>query len=543
MKAIAKISSLVALTALAVSGLSGCKSPSGAQRVPTSDGTTRVGSHGYYWRKEAPKEPAPAPAPVVRSSDPCNPVIGPDQMSTKQGFPTGDMASSHVMLQEVFPSMVKANSNFPYKIYVSNLTNATLSNVMVTATSMQNRSIVTSNPQATTSGPNGETRWFIGDLAPGKCAVIDATAKANAVGNSSTCLTVSYANSLCSNLQVVQPAIALTHKVTPNATVCDAINATFEVKNTGSGPATNVVVTENLPAGMTTMDGGTSYTFNAGSLAQGQSKPFSLGLKTTKPGTYTIPSKVTADDGLFAQSEPQTVKVTQPALKIVAECPQGGLVGRTGRPLTFKFTVTNTGDAAANTTVSATAPSNATFASADSGGTGGAGGTTWNLGSLAPGASKTVSMTVNAVAGGAISTTATASAPCATAVSAPCSATMQGLPDVGTLVSDDDGVVNVGVNHDYVCEVRNQGMVPLTNVKMTMEIPAAVTFVSSAFPNKMENGKLTFEVGTLAVGQSKSWRFTAKATTPGEHLISGVTTCAELKTPVRDDELTNYVKE
>ena len=45
--------------------------------------------------------------------------------------------------------MVKANSNFPYKIYVSNLTNATLSNVMVTATSMQNRQIVTSTPQAT----------------------------------------------------------------------------------------------------------------------------------------------------------------------------------------------------------------------------------------------------------------------------------------------------------------------------------------------------------------------------------------------------------
>ncbi|MBL8887127.1 MAG: hypothetical protein JNK16_10725, partial [Phycisphaerales bacterium] len=255
---------MVGFTALAVTvgtGLLGCKAD--GKRLPTDESPTRVGAYGYYWRK--PKDaPAPAPAPMAKAADPCNPIIGPDMMTTKQGFPTGDYASSHVQLQEVFPSMVKANSNFPYKIYVSNLTNATLSNVMVTATSMANRTIVTSNPQATSSGPNGETRWFLGDVPAGKCVVIDATAKAGTVGNSSTCLTVSYANSLCSNLTVVQPAIALTHKVTPNATVCDAINATFEVKNTGSGPATNVVVTETLPAGITTSDGATTYTFNAG---------------------------------------------------------------------------------------------------------------------------------------------------------------------------------------------------------------------------------------------------------------------------------------
>ena len=58
----------------------------------------------------------------------------------------------------------------------------------------------------------------------------------------------------------------------------------------------------------------------------------------------------------------------------------------------------------------------------------------------------------------------------------------------------------------------------------------------------MENGKLVFEVGTLAAGQSSPGSFTAKATTPAS-TWSRITTCSELKTPVRDDELTNYVKE
>ena len=55
------------------------------------------------------------------------------------------------------------------------------------------------------------------------------------------------------------------------------LNATFEVKNTGSGPATNVKVAETLPAGMTTMDGATTYTFDAGTLTRVRAKPFSLG--------------------------------------------------------------------------------------------------------------------------------------------------------------------------------------------------------------------------------------------------------------------------
>jgi len=101
--------------------------------------------------------------------------------------------------------------------------------------------------------------------------------------------------------------------------------------------------------------------------------------------------------------------------------------------------------------------------------------------------------------------------------------------------------VYVGDTHEYTCQVMNQGMVPLTNVKMTMDIPSVITFISSSQANAVEGGKRVFNVGTIGVGQTVTWKFAAKATTPGEHLITGTTTCTELKTPVRDDELTNYV--
>lgn len=529
--------------AVVAGGLVGCAS--GTSNKAASTAPTNVGGHGYYWTspkaEPAPAKAAPAPAPKV-AENPCKPVIGPGMMTTSQAFPTGDAATSAVMLQEVFPGQVKANANFPYKIYVSNLTNTTLNNVIVSATSLANRNIVSSTPAAS-SGAGGAMVWNVGDIAPGKCAVIDATAKASAVGNSSTCLTVSYNNSLCSNLQVVQPALALTKAMTPAATVCDPIVATFEVKNTGSGSASNVKIKDTLPAGLTTTDGKTEIVFDAGTLASGQSRQFSANLKAAKSGKYENNASASADDGLTANSNTVATTVTQPQLKIAAECPQGGAVGRGGRNLTFKFTISNTGDAACNTTVTAPVPAGTTFVSADNGGTAGAGGVSWNVGSIAAGASKTVSMVVKATGAGTVAATVSATCPCAGTVTANCNVNTTGLPDIGTLVTDTDGVVAVGQPHVYTCEVKNQGMVNLTNVKMVVTIPDGLEFVSSDAKPTINGKKLEFNIGTLPVGATRVFTFTGKATKAGELLVIGETTCAELKTPIRDDELTNFVAE
>lgn len=526
--------------AVVAGGLVGCAASTSNKNATTAP--TNVGGHGYYWT--TPKaEPAPAPkaapAPVAKAENPCKPVIAPGYMTTSQSFPTGDAATSAVMLQEVFPGQVKANANFPYKIYVSNLTNTTLNNVIVSATSLANRNIVSSTPAAS-SGAGGALVWNVGDIAPGKCAVIDATAKASAVGNSSTCLTVSYNNSLCSNLQVVQPALALTKAMTPAATVCDPIVATFEVKNTGSGAASNVKIKDTLPAGLTTTDGKSTIEFDAGTLASGQARQFSANLKAAKSGKYENNATASADDGLTANSNTVATTVTQPQLKLAAECPTGGPVGRSGRNFTFKFTVSNTGDAGCSTTVTAPVPAGTTFVSADNGGTAGPNGVTWNVGSLAAGASKAVSMTVKAVSAGSFSASASANCPCAGTVTANCTVATTGLPDIGTLITDDDGVVDVGVNHTFRYEVKNQGFVDLTNVKAVFTLDEGLSFVSSDAAANAAGQTITVNVGTLKPGDIKRFNIVAKGTKAGQFIIQSVTTSDQTKA-VRNDEQVNYV--
>jgi hypothetical protein len=77
---------------------------------------------------------------------------------------------------------------------------------------------------------------------------------------------------------------------------------------------------------------------------------------------------------------------------------------------------------------------------------------------------------------------------------------------------------------------------------MVVALPAGLDFVSSA-DGKLVNGKVEFNFGTLAVKAKRTATFVVKATKSGEFLVIGETTCAELKTPVRDDELTNFVEQ
>jgi hypothetical protein len=88
--------------------------------------------------------------------------------------------------------------------------------------------------------------------------------------------------------------------------------------------------------------------------------------------------------------------------------------------------------------------------------------------------------------------------------------------------------------------------VDLTNVSVEVTLPAGLSFVSSTAPKApaAAGNKLTFTgvTGVLKPGEKRNFTLTLKSSAPGEKLIISETTCDQLRTPVRDDELTFFVE-
>jgi uncharacterized repeat protein (TIGR01451 family) len=471
---------------------------------------------------------APAATPVARTEPAparTEPAPAPRMMSTGTVMyvPTGDRASSALMIEKIYPTQVTVGQPFDYIIKATNISAQSLNNVSVTEQPPSNFTLVSANPQ----GVNGV--YNLGTLNAGESKTITLRGSAAGIGTINACASATYTTALCSTINVVQPALSIVKTITPESILnCSPISMTIEVKNSGTGTASNVVVTDSLPAGLTIAGGSANMTESLGDIGPGQSKTITKNLSAASVGSFNNVASVKADGVNSVNSNQVTTVVKQPKLELT--CKAGGKV-MMGRKACYELTVRNTGNAvAAATTIALTLPAGVT---ADSG-------NSISIGDLAPGATQTKTICITGGAMGTVPLSAVATGTCAAPANTNCTVEFIGVPDIGTLVTDDDGVVEVGNPHNYRVEVANQGQINLTNVRMVVTLPAGMEFVSSPM-GKLEGGKVVFNFGTVAAGARPTSNFVVRSTKSGELLVVGETTCSEIKTPIRDDELTNFV--
>lgn len=535
---------------VATAGLVGCESsqPTGVSQGKTAPGFwgDRSGTtEGASQVAEAPKPAAkPAPEntarPAVRPANPRPAASGDGWSRTAMYLPTGAESTSTILVERMMPAQVNAGQNFDYVFKVTNLTQNNVSNVVLRDECEPKLNIVSSNPAFVGAAPT--LTWNLGDLGPGQSKTVTVTAKAGQTGVVGSCANVTWAQTLCQQVAVVQPALKVELAQTPAALLCQQVCAKVTISNPGTGTAANAKAVYNLPAGWTTTDGKTgAITLVAGDLAAGQSKTFDICGKASKAGDKQCGTvSATADGGLTASGTQACTNITQPVLAIKAECPGKTLQGRN---LTFKFTVTNKGDAACDPTISAPVPATTTLVSADNGGSASGGGVVWKIGALAPNASKTLTMTVKSSTAGTISASAVAVCDCSPQASDQCTTSTEGVPDIGTGIYDDNGVVQIGNNHVFHYTVKNQGQVDLTNVKVVASLDAGLQFKSatSATAPAVNGQKLEWKLGTLKVGQQIAFDIVCDGTKSGELVIQTETTSDQTRL-VRNDEQVNYVE-
>ena len=452
---------------------------------------------------------------------------------TSMAFPTGDARSSAIGIEKCVPREVRLNQPFDYDIIVTNLTGNTLDDVVVTDTVNNTYKYAKSTP-AGQSGAAGSMTWALGDMKPHETKVIKVSGAATTEGAIAGCSSFSYSSALCSNIPVVSPQLKLVKTGPAEALKCEEITYNFEVSNTGTGSINNVRISDPLPAGLAMVDGKKTVDFNVGTLTAGQTRQFSAKVIADKSGKFENQATAAAD-GASTESDVVATTVRQPVLVITQDCPEKSFIGR---GLEYSITVTNKGDGPArDTIIEQTLPANTQFSSASDGGKMVGGKATWNLGTLAPNATKTITTALSASAAGKYATSVTAKAYCAAPVSANCSSEITGIPAILLEVVDIEDPVRIGENETYVITVTNQGSAVDTNIVVTVNLEANQQYVSSTgTTNGTASGQtVTFApVASLAPKEKASFRVVVKNVKPGD---------VRFKVSMDSDQLTRSVDE
>jgi uncharacterized repeat protein (TIGR01451 family) len=140
--------------------------------------------------------------------------------------------------------------------------------------------------------------------------------------------------------------------------------------------------------------------------------------------------------------------------------------------------------------------------------------TAQQVGELAPGASKTITIPYSPKAEGDLRVNAVVIDPCAKPASAAGLTHIAGLPALLLSAVDDHDPIHVGENVTYTITVLNQGFGADKNIKVVATLPEGEQYVSSAGASEgsLDGNKLTFApVKILAPKQTVTWTVVVKA--------------------------------
>jgi uncharacterized repeat protein (TIGR01451 family) len=362
------------------------------------------------------------------------------------------------------------------------------------------------------------------------------------------------------------------------------VTYTLTVRNNGAGPASNVVVTDNLPdlapdaltIVSATATGGGVVTQTG--IATGE---IEVAYATLNPGqseTVTIvvlvPSAAAAaavvtneatvtGDGIETDPNNNTadrdVEITRQAVLTLTktDTPDPASVGST---LTYEILVTNTGPSTAtNVVVTDTLPTGLTFGSVST--TAGTanevlGVVTVNIPTLAVNASATITVEtfiLSGFAGSTIPNSASADADEALPVTADASTSINPIVDLQITKTDNVDPVNRGGQLQYTLTVVNNGPSAATNVEIVDTLPSDVTFVSADGGTVTggtvgTNNPVTISLGSMAAAETRTVTITvnvsasAAATLNNSALVRSTETIAGFDSNIAnntDTETTN----
>ncbi len=269
------------------------------------------------------------------------------------------------------------------------------------------------------------------------------------------------------------------------------------VRNTGRVPASDVRVFDSVPAGTRLISSDPRHEsagtpdglmWPLGDLQPGDEKTITLQLKPERPGEIGSVAHVT-----FATQASMRTRVTQPKISVEHTAPAQVMIGE---PVPLQITVRNNGDGpATNVVIQEKVPEQLRYSE-------GIRDLEYEIGTLAPGQSRAVTLTLQAIAVGATRNIVGAAADGGLQTSHETPIEVVSPKLVATCDGPNRRFLKRSAAHAFT--VQNSGTASATNVELITKLPRNVRFVSANNQGQYDPGShaVYWSLAELRAGQS-----------------------------------------
>ena len=473
---------------------------------------------------------------------------GSRELVVARGQTAKQWAAPAIALTKTGPAQANLGAEVAYTLEVENPGSVAASGVVVHESIPMGLRYLRSNPEAIVDG--NLLTWELGDLGPAESRAIDVVFEASEVGTITNYAEVTAAGDLHAEDRVETQVTAaeITLELAASATtaaVGESVTFDITVKNTGSGPATNVVIHDAFDEGFQ-FEGRSekSVELSLGTLGPGEQRTVPLTLRGTLPGELCNRATATAEGGLMANDE-ACVAFLQPSVSIAKAGPRWRFQDR---PAEFNITVTNTGQVPlTNVRVTDQFPSQTQPIEATEGYRLDGNRLTWDLGALAAGESLRLQVVLRChTIVGEAENVAVVTADGGVRDESRSAFEIRATPAALLLnVSDLEDPVMVGADTTYEVRVTNQGNQPARQVRIVATLPAELRPVTAevagnavAFKVEGDNTVVFEPIAELPQQASVTYTIQAKATQAGTGLFRVTLTSDDLDLPVIEEEPT-----
>ena len=309
-------------------------------------------------------------------------------------------------------------------------------------------------------------------------------------------------------------------------------NYVINVTNEGDRAATGVTLTDTLPAGMSYVSadpepsetGDGTVVWSLGDLDPAGNAMVSVTLSADAVGDQVNTASALSTEGFTGEGSATTM-VIPGSLTVTKTGPETANITDI---VNYEITVANDGEGAlTDVTITDTVPEGLTFFSGVPGPTEG---TTWNLGTLEAGGSRSIMVAVSADAAGAYSLPVSITSAEGATADASVDTTVV-APDLAVTKTASADSFLVGEEVTFTIEVTNNGDGPAFNTAVSDTMSAGLTVVSSDPEATLaEDGSLNWAIDELAAGDSATFTVVVTAAESGDHTNTASVTVLDTTT-------------